>query len=136
MRRRIAVLFGLTLATSALVALNAIGPDLYIDRADDPAYRYPWEYPILSVAFGLVATALVAFRRASYRLTGTVIATAAAMFLSVRLLLTAMRSPMGHETLFFVMLGWTIGLLVYSGFTLAMWRFAASTSDTSDTEST
>lgn len=123
MRKRILVLVGITVIATALVAWGAVSPLPYTGGPDEIlADPYPWEYPILSAAFGLVVTALLSFARPSFRFAGALISSAAGMFLVVRLLLTVMRSPQGHEMLFFVALGWTIGLLVYSGYTLALWR--------------
>lgn len=121
-RRRILVLLGLTLATTTLVGWGAMGPSFVSWTDESNTLRFAWEYPILSIGFGITVTALLSFKRHSLRFIGSLLASAAGCFLTVRLLLTAVPSLMGHEVLFLVIMAWTIGLFIYTGYTLAIWR--------------
>ncbi len=123
MKSRTRLLLGLTLVFTALIAWSAIGPHPYASGPDGLVTRpYPWNLPALFLAFGLVVTALLSLTKSSLRFFASVIASCIGGALVFLLLLSAMHSPSGHEVLFFVVLGWTIGLFVYSGYTLAVWR--------------
>lgn len=122
MRRRILVLLGLTLASSALVAWGAMGPPSFDWTDESNSLRYGWEYPILAIGFGIIVTALLSFNRDSLRVVGSLLASAAGGYLTVRLLLNAVPATIGHEVLFLIILGWTIGLFIYTGYTLAIWQ--------------
>lgn len=123
MRNRTILFLVLTLITTALVAWSGIVPNPYSNgpnnEFDGP---YPWNYPAWSIVFGSMVTASLSLSHALYRFVASVILAAAGMGMMFLLVLTTMHSPLAHEALFYVFLGWTIILLFYSGYTLAVWR--------------